>query len=88
MYLPEKFGMVIPQDLCEKLINTMQIPFLSLKDVTALHGAEINESVSRVVNSGWYLQGEENARFEQHYAEYIGTEHCVGCAHLDFSCLY
>lgn len=58
----------------------MQIPFLSLKDVTALHGAEINEAVSRVVNSGWYLQGEENARFEQHYAEYIGTKYCIGCA--------
>ena len=58
----------------------MQIPFLSLKDVTALHGAEINEAVSRVVNSGWYLQGEENASFEQHYAEYIGTKYCIGCA--------
>ena len=33
----------------------MNIPFLSLKDVTALHGAEINEAVSRVVNGGWYL---------------------------------
>lgn len=58
----------------------MSIPFLSLKDVTALHGAEINEAVSRVVNSGWYLLGEEVARFEHHFAEYIGTEHCVGCA--------
>lgn len=58
----------------------MNIPFLSLKDVTALHGAEINEAVSRVVNSGWYLQGEENARFEQHYSEYIGTKYCIGCA--------
>lgn len=28
------------------------IPFLSLQDVTALHGAEINEAVSRVVNGG------------------------------------
>jgi len=58
----------------------MNIPFLSLKDVTALHGAEINEAVSRVVNSGWYLQGKENERFEQHYAEFIGTKYCVGCA--------
>lgn len=56
------------------------IPFLSLKDVTALHGDEINEAVTRVVNSGWYLQGEENKRFEQHYAEFIGTKHCIGCA--------
>lgn len=58
----------------------MNVPFLSLKDVTASHGVEINEAVSRVVNSGWYLQGEENARFEQDYANYIGTKHCIGCA--------
>lgn len=56
------------------------IPFLSLKDVTALHGAEINEAVTRVVNSGWYLQGEENKRFEKNYAKFIGTKYCVGCA--------
>lgn len=56
------------------------IPFLSLKDVTALHGAEINEAVTRVVNSGWYLQGEENKRFEENYSKFIGTKHCIGCA--------
>ena len=58
----------------------MKIPFLSLKDVTALHGAEINEAVSRVVNSGWYLQGVENDRFERNYAKFIGSEYCIGCA--------
>jgi dTDP-4-amino-4,6-dideoxygalactose transaminase len=56
------------------------IPFLSLKDVTALHGAEINEAVSRVVNGGWYLQGSENETFEANYARYIGTKYCIGCA--------
>lgn len=45
-----------------------------------MHGEEIQAAVKRVVDSGWYLQGEENARFEQHYAEYIGTKYCVGCA--------
>ena len=58
----------------------MNIPFLSLKDVTALHGAEINEAVSRVINGGWYLQGKENEQFEQHYAEFIGSKFCIGCA--------
>ena len=58
----------------------MNIPFLSLKDVTALHSEEINEAVSRVVKGGWYLQGEENARFEKDYAAFTGTRHCVGCA--------
>ena len=58
----------------------MKVPFLSLKDVTAMHGEEIQTAVKRVVESGWYLQGEENARFEQHYAEYVGTKYCIGCA--------
>ena len=58
----------------------MNIPFLSLKDVTALHGAEINEAVNRVVNGGWYLQGKENETFEANYAKYIGTDYCIGCA--------
>lgn len=56
------------------------IPFLSLKDVTTLHGAEINEAVSRVVNGGWYLQGKENEKFEANYAKFIGTKYCIGCA--------
>lgn len=58
----------------------MNIPFLSLRDVTALHREEINEAVTRVVNSGWYLQGKENEQFEKHYSDYIGTKYCVGCA--------
>lgn len=58
----------------------MKIPFLSLKDVTALHGEEIREAVARVVDSGWYLQGAENERFEKHYCEFIGTKYAIGCA--------
>lgn len=58
----------------------MKIPFLSLKDVTALHGEEINEAVSRVVNGGWYLQGKENEQFETNYSAFIGTKYTIGCA--------
>lgn len=56
------------------------IPFLSLKDVTAIHGEEINETVTRVVNSGWYLQGKENEQFEVNYSKFIGTKYTIGCA--------
>ncbi|MCB8964133.1 MAG: DegT/DnrJ/EryC1/StrS family aminotransferase [Bacteroidales bacterium] len=56
------------------------IKFLDLKKVTESHLAEINEAVTRVVSSGWYLQGEENRRFEQSYSSYIGVKHTVGCA--------
>lgn len=58
----------------------VNIPFLSLKDVTALHCAEINEAVSRVVNGGWYLQGKENEKFESDYSKFIGTKYTIGCA--------
>lgn len=56
------------------------IKFLDLEKVTSSHGDEINEAVTRVVNSGWYLQGKENEKFERDFADYIGTEFCVGCA--------
>ena len=56
------------------------IPFLSLKEVTGLHAAEIEEAVKRVVESGWYLQGAENERFEADYSRFIGSRYCVGCA--------
>ena len=58
----------------------MQVPFLSLQQVTAMHGDEIREAARRVIDSGWYLQGKENEAFEQHYTEYIGSPHCIGCA--------
>ena len=56
------------------------IKFLDLKKITERYGDEIHEAVSRVVDSGWYLQGEENRLFEQEYAQYIGTQYAVGCA--------
>lgn len=56
------------------------IPFLPLIDVNAKYANEIQEAISRVVDSGWYLQGQENAAFEHNYAEFIGSKYCVGVA--------
>ncbi len=36
-------------------------------------------AADEVLRSGWYLKGEWTRRFEQAYADYIGTRHCVGC---------
>src|SRR5574344_2054597 len=55
------------------------IKFLDLQKITAQYSDEIHAAVNRVVDSGWYLQGEENKRFETNYAKYIGTNYCVGC---------
>lgn len=56
------------------------IKFLELKKVTDKYSAEIHEAVNRVVDSGWYLQGDENKRFETDYSNYIGTKYTVGVA--------
>ena len=56
------------------------IEYLSLKKITAMHAEEIQQAVSRVVDSGWYLQGESVKAFEEQYAAYIGSKHCISCA--------
>lgn len=55
------------------------IEYLSLQKITALHQQEIEEAVTSVIRKGWYLQGERVAAFEQDYARYIGTNHCISC---------
>lgn len=55
------------------------IKYLDLGKVTSMHADEIKAAVARVVDSGWYLHGDETRAFEQEYARYIGTRHCVGC---------
>lgn len=56
------------------------IKFLDLQKITQKYAEEIHEAVDRVVDSGWYLQGKENERFEADYARYIGTKYAIGCA--------
>ena len=55
------------------------IAYLPLHQINDLHDAEIREAFSRVLDSGWYLKGEATRRFEEAYAEYIGTRYCIGC---------
>jgi len=57
-----------------------EIQFLNLQKINARFRSEIKKSVQRVIDSGWYLQGKENESFENEYAHYIGTKHCIGVA--------
>jgi dTDP-4-amino-4,6-dideoxygalactose transaminase len=56
------------------------VPFLSLKDINALHGEEIREAVMRALASGWYIRGTENEAFEKAYAHYLDSPHIIGVA--------
>lgn len=55
------------------------IPYLELKSMTAMHSEEIEHAVRSVIRRGWYLLGEEVKNFEEAYARFIGTSHCVAC---------
>ena len=56
----------------------MDVPFLSLKEVNARHADELKAAAARVIDSGWYVLGDEVAAFEREFAEYCGVRHAVG----------
>lgn len=56
----------------------MNVPFLDLKRINARDRVELIDAAMRVIDSGWYVLGEELSCFEQEFAEYCGTRYCVG----------
>ena len=56
------------------------IPFLDLKKVNQPYSVEIEAAVKRVLNSGWYINGQEKERFEKNFANFIGSAYSIGVA--------
>lgn len=56
------------------------IKFLDLKAINAGFEPQLTNSIKRVIDSGWYLLGEEAKSFEHEYGSFIGTRHCIGVA--------
>ena len=56
----------------------MKIPYLDLQREQQPYREELKQILCRVVDSGQYILGEEKARFEQQFADYCGTKHCIG----------
>lgn len=56
------------------------IKFLDLQKINNQYGAEIKEAISKVVDSGSYLLGEQVNEFEKAFAYYCHTKHCIGVA--------
>jgi len=56
------------------------IPFLDLKSVNAQYQDEIKSAALRVIESGWYILGNEVAQFEKDFASFCGTKYCLGVA--------
>lgn len=56
----------------------IQVPYYPLKRVVESYGQELQQATSRVVDSGWFIRGEECRKFEAAFAEYCGAKYCVG----------
>ena len=56
------------------------IPFLDLGKVNNRFRQEMGERIAHILDKGWYLQGEENEMFAQHFAEYCGAKYAWGVA--------
>lgn len=60
--------------------RTNIIPFLDLKQINKPYEKPINEILAKKISSGWYILGDEVKQFEESYAEYCETKHCIGVA--------
>lgn len=56
------------------------IPFLDLKSINRQYQQELKEVCARVIDSGWYIMGNELNQFEVEFATYCGTKHAIGVA--------
>ena len=56
------------------------IPFLDLKAINSQYRDELIVACTRVIDSGWYINGIELELFEQEFASYCGTKYAIGVA--------
>ena len=56
------------------------IKFLDLYKINERFRKETDERINEVLNSGWYIQGEQNKIFEKNFAKFCGVKHCIGAA--------
>lgn len=56
------------------------VNFLDLKMINGRYEEELKEACNRVINSGWYIMGEEVSNFEAEFANYCNVKYSIGIA--------
>ncbi|WP_323957711.1 DegT/DnrJ/EryC1/StrS family aminotransferase [Aeromonas caviae] len=56
------------------------INFHDLKAINNQYQQELKDACARVIDSGWYIMGNELTQFETEFAAYCGTKHAIGVA--------
>lgn len=54
--------------------------FLDLKSINQQYRDQLIEASTRVIDSGWYILGQELSNFEKEFATYCGSKYCIGVA--------
>lgn len=58
----------------------MKVPFLPLREITASFGDSLIDNAIKAIKEGWYIHGENCEKFEEEFAAYCGTKHCIAVA--------
>jgi len=56
------------------------IKFLDIQKINAQYAAELKEATAKVIDSGWYLLGNEVNTFEASLYSYVGVKYAIGVA--------
>jgi dTDP-4-amino-4,6-dideoxygalactose transaminase len=56
------------------------IKFLDLFGVNQRFRHEIDAAIKDVLDSGWYIHGKQDEKFESEFASFCGAKHCIGVA--------
>lgn len=56
------------------------IKFLDLQRITTSFEPELTAAVQKVIDSGWYLHGQETRLFEEEFAAFCHVDACIGVA--------
>lgn len=56
----------------------MKIPFASFEKMHSELRNELDQAYSRVLDSNYFIQGEECRKFEEKFADYCGVKYCIG----------
>lgn len=61
-------------------LKSKMIPYLNLKSININHQKELTQAFEQVLQSGWFILGNNVSSFEREYANFSQTNYCVGVA--------
>jgi dTDP-4-amino-4,6-dideoxygalactose transaminase len=58
----------------------MKVPYLDLKKINQKYESDLKMAFNNIIDSGWYILGNNVELFEKEYANFSNVNHCIGVA--------